>query len=637
MSVLRKERLSRLITSIILGLLLTGVVLYALADQTRLVFANSCKVPASYPTIQSAIDDPTCDTINVAGGVYTETLLISRNVAISGAGPEQTIVNGNHAGRPVTVNGMYAGNGIVVSLSGMRLTNGDASTGTSILTQFGGGIVITGGARLNGDNLQIDHNLASSTSNGYGGGVAVNGATAYLTDCKIILNTANQRQGSAYGSGYGGGVYVKSSDFHLTNSQVMGNLASQNAGDTLVASGGGMHVGAESQLYLIGNTWQGNIARGKDGQACGFSSCSGGTKNEGGGAIGVSFDTGTAAITITNDTFLDNIANDVEVFDASTANSDHGGALSFNTTGDTGRITATLIGVTMKGNIAAKKVVAVLPNDVGRGGAVYARHTSLVVKGAVIVNNQAAGSGEGSGGGIFYEAPFEGDVFELDNSILAGNIACRTSDCGDGAQVYIDHSTRYDNRANIVFTTIADAGLNPRQGIYYSSPVGDSLYITNTIITSHTVGIENPYGNVAVSYSLFHGNTDVHIGEDFIATQGNLPNQPDPLFVNPARDDYHLQAGSPAIDAGVDAGIAMDIDGEVRPQGSGFDIGADEMVIIPPTDTPTPTFTPTPSPTASSTPSPTASPTASCTSTPTPTGTLTPPSNHKIFLPVLLR
>lgn len=626
MNVLRKERLSRLITSIILGLLLAGVVLYALADQTRLAFANSCEVPASYPTIQSAIDDPTCDTINVAAGVYAETVLISRNVAISGAGPELTIVDGNHAGRPVTVDGLYAVNGIAVSLSDLRLTNGNATTETNHSPQFGGGIVITGGATLTGENLQIDHNLASSASNGYGGGLAINGATAYLTNTKIISNTANQRQGPTFGSGYGGGVYVKSSVFHLSNSQVIGNLASQRAGDSLVASGGGMHMGAESQVYLTGNTWQGNVARGKDSQACGILFCSGGQNNEGGGAIGVSFDTGTAAITITNDTFLDNVANDV---DASTANSDHGGAISFNTA-KTGRITTTLIGVTMKGNMAARKVVVVGSNDMGRGGAVYARHTSLTVRGATILNNQAAESGEGDGGGIFYEAPFEGDLFDLQNSILAGNIACMTSDCGDGAQLYIDHTSASDNRANIVFTTIADTDLNPRQGIYYFTPFsGDSLFITNTIITSHTVGIDNPDGNVAVYHPLFHGNSDIHSGKDFIVTTGNLLDQPDPLFVNPTGDNYHVQAGSPAIDAGVDAGIDVDIDGDGRPQGSGFDIGADEMMLTPPTDTPTPTFTRTPSQTAS--------PTDSETATPPPTGTLMPPPTHKIFLPILLR
>lgn len=628
MNALRKQGLSRLVTSVILGLLLTSGLLYALADQPRLAFANSCEVPGNYSTIQSAINAPTCDTINVAAGVYTETLLISRNVAISGAGPELTIVNGNHAGRPVTVDGMYAENGILVSLSDLRLTNGDASTGTSILTQFGGGIVITGGATLMGDNLQIDQNMASSTSNGFGGGVAVNGATAYLANSKIISNTANQRQGSAYGSGYGGGVYVNNGVLHLSNSQVVGNLAGQRAGENLVASGGGMHVGAGSQVYLSGNTWQGNVARGKDSQACSISYCSGGTKNEGGGAIGVSFDAGTAAITITNDTFVDNVANEVDA-GASTANSGRGGAISLNTT-VTGRITATLNGVTMRGNTATKKVVAVNSNDMGRGGAVYARHTSLTVEGVTILDSQAAEIGPGSGGGIFYEAPLGGDLLKIDNSILAGNLACEGSDCGDGGQVYVDHTSGSDNRADIVFTTIADSGLNPRQGIYYFSPFeGDRLYITNTIIASHTVGIDNPDSNVAVYYSLFHGNSVPHSGKAFIAVAGNIPGQPDPLFVNPAVENYHIQAGSPAMDAGINAGIDVDIDGDERPQGGGFDIGADEVVFTPPTDTPTPSFTPTLSQTAS--------PTDSGTKTPTPTGTLTPPPSHKIFLPILLR
>jgi hypothetical protein len=55
----------------------------------------------------------------------------------------------------------------------------------------------------------------------------------------------------------------------------------------------------------------------------------------------------------------------------------------------------------------------------------------------------------------------------------------------------------------------------------------------------------------------------------------------DPLFVNdqdgPGTGDLHLQEGSPAVDAGVDAGVTVDFDGIARPSGAGFDLGAFEL------------------------------------------------------------
>jgi hypothetical protein len=50
------------------------------------------------------------------------------------------------------------------------------------------------------------------------------------------------------------------------------------------------------------------------------------------------------------------------------------------------------------------------------------------------------------------------------------------------------------------------------------------------------------------------------------------------LFVSLASgaEDLHLRSGAPAIDAGAPSGALTDIDGELRPRGAGWDIGADE-------------------------------------------------------------
>lgn len=88
--------------------------------------------------------------------------------------------------------------------------------------------------------------------------------------------------------------------------------------------------------------------------------------------------------------------------------------------------------------------------------------------------------------------------------------------------------------------------------------------------------------------------------------------QVDPMFVNAAADDFHLQSNSPAIDVGVTlAEVTNDYEGSPRPQGAGYDIGAYEYAGgVQPTPTPQPTSNPTvtPQPTSTPTPTPTVAP-----------------------------
>lgn len=55
--------------------------------------AAVCTVPSgSYPTIQSAANDSSCNTINVAAGTYTEQVIVNRSLTLTGAGSDTTII-----------------------------------------------------------------------------------------------------------------------------------------------------------------------------------------------------------------------------------------------------------------------------------------------------------------------------------------------------------------------------------------------------------------------------------------------------------------------------------------------------------------------------------------------------------------
>jgi hypothetical protein len=110
-------------------------------------------------------------------------------------------------------------------------------------------------------------------------------------------------------------------------------------------------------------------------------------------------------------------------------------------------------------------------------------------------------------------------------------------------------------------------------------------------------GITQDAGTLTVTNSISMGNT----GSDFVGgTQsnnmsddgtasgsGSIPNgNPSTQFVNVAVGDttnwdLHLIAGSDAIDAGTPLSFSDDIDGDTRPIGGGWDMGADETNAAP--------------------------------------------------------
>jgi hypothetical protein len=121
----------------------------------------------------------------------------------------------------------------------------------------------------------------------------------------------------------------------------------------------------------------------------------------------------------------------------------------------------------------------------------------------------------------------------------------------------------------IVNNTIA---YNKGQGIRFAS----AITITNNIIMGQTTGISRTLAEpVTAVYNNFYNN---------ITHQRGFNLDPTHIVIDPHPDaSFHLNAGSPAIDAGTRLNAPFhDFDGEVHPMlgTSGlfrFDIGADEF------------------------------------------------------------
>lgn len=103
--------------------------------------------------------------------------------------------------------------------------------------------------------------------------------------------------------------------------------------------------------------------------------------------------------------------------------------------------------------------------------------------------------------------------------------------------------------------------------IYSSS---SSANILNNIIYGANTSIQISSGTVVGSNNLFYGNSND-------PNQLTDPVSADPDFVNPTGDDYHISKDSPAMDAGATVALSEDFDGDARPIGDGYDIGADEV------------------------------------------------------------
>jgi len=477
-----------------------------------------------YDTIQEAIDEAgDGDVIRVVGNsTYAENLVITKSLTLLGGCANAACTVQAPGIWVTTVDGGGADRTVTISgtiqvaLDGFVITGGDATHGTYPY-QYGGGVGAWYADLILTRNV-ITGNVAHTLSgSGYGGGVSAVGGTIDIIGSQVVNNYATLDTGN----GHGGGVYLEQVSGVISDTRIQGNAAAEDS----QGEGGGINLFNSGPITLSGNTIYGNTA----------ATAAGGS----GGGLYIR----DCQVVMQENTIVDNLS------------------------GLTGTCS---------------------------GGGMRVRGTDLRMSQNLVVSNTGSIHGTGSGGGMMLTSS---DVW-LDRDGLQANVATFTTTV---AQYQADAIYLAGNAAltatNVVIVRNGVPGYPGSQGIYSHDTAMDPVTITlvnSTIVSNVNYGVRclGSYSNLVVANSILWGNgddvdcttLDLSYSDVEDGDSGTGVIHQDPQFVDPGALDFHLVPGSPCIDVGAGPGTNplvpdVDWDGDARPIGGGYDIGADEVLL----------------------------------------------------------
>ena len=580
---------------------------------------GGCTDPAQpCATVQYALDaaEPG-DIIKIASGIYSginshgnlaQVAYVDKDITLAGGyavpgfpEPPDPVVNVTTIDAQGLGRGLVITGPITVTVHGLNITRGNA-TG---LGGGPGGADAGAGVLVAGANTLFENNrlMSNSCQACLGGGLAMVDSLATLEGNQIASNSAGMGGGLALvdslatvqgnqiasnGAGLGGGICIAGGSATLKANAMHDNTAAD--------SGGGLYVSA-AEVLVDANAVSGNSADGSGGGIFLEASLASLVNNSisanslAGNGAGVYVDGGDVVMTgntISDNTSSWNSGGGVYLWhsaallneNAITNNAAHreGGGLYL--TYSLAQLRDNLIqensangqnypdgggGLYLNYSDAVVDGNRLLDNEANDGGAVYFWQSNPILS-----NNIIAGNSAGDGGALW---------IWLSNPILINNVVAENQAATLGSGIYV-----LGSGLRMVHNTIASNSGGDGTGIHVTDglifPYTSTVYLTDTIIVSHSVGIQVAAGNTVVLEATLWGSDDWANDTDWAGPgtldPGAISIWGDPAFWHPDRRDYHILEGSAARNAGIDAGLAFDIDGQPRPNEAGHDVGADE-------------------------------------------------------------
>ncbi|MFD2334317.1 fibronectin type III domain-containing protein [Cohnella sp. GCM10020058] len=214
----------------------------------------------------------------------------------------------------------------------------------------------------------------------------------------------------------------------------------------------------------------------------------------------------------------------------------------------------------------------------------------LVASKGWIIRGNTFQNAKGVGDGVAYAFFAKGnsmDTIVENNVFLNSFIAMSFGGGGTGANLFRNGDTTYEHRGGIMRNNVVYGTLDA--AVYMNKANGFKVY-NNTMLniapTASVGGVESRYAGSSGDIRNNLMDKNVKLRDGGAATSGNnIIDGTASMLVNAAAGDYHLNPATAqrAIDAGatLSTDVPTDMDGQQRPTGSAYDIGADEVSAAP--------------------------------------------------------